>query len=454
MRHLIRKLSSVALLCAIALLASCGPFVDQSEPWWLGIVPGSQSALDAALSEDEKTLWFITIENGVWSMKLRRADLTQPGMPVTEMGVLEPLPGQKLGSSTSAHVDLAVRPGSGDLYLFIDEQVVRFKGGSLSGELVRARGVGEENRGTGAGSIAFMDADTLAYANDEVVELYSLSGEAISAPTRLSTEGGETVLGPRRQLGVAGDQLWVRGESGGLFVFRKDGTLLAEKSAFRASLPLVASTTGALWINSSNPHEGYCIEPVASDGGIIDPYESGQDRPSDAVGCTNLDIPLAPSAYGATRGSSSRDGRTVVLVSPLFITVASESRPVGASPDLQGTWCPVFGRQTVVGGVQFQVDGSRLLTVPSNSLDDLFATVTLEGGGDVRTVRLIDPDPLIADNVVVNAYDYFFKRTGDTLIVHGPVTREQAESRNRSGYLNRSGLYVRSVDGTCISSGL
>jgi hypothetical protein len=424
-------------------MTACAPAFDQSEPWWLRVVPGSIGAVDAALSEDQQTLWFVTLQQGaLQTLMLSRANLADPAMPVEQIGVLAPVPGQPLGApaANGIDIDIELRPGTNDLYMYIGGLVVRFRPGSLDGELVRPRVMGDELAANDRGGIAFMDANTLSYVNERTVELYTMNGDEIGERRIISDVPMVDRSGVGRQVANVNDQIWVREEGGAMQVYRRDGQLLSKPVA-RTGWPLAASPGGTIWINPSNPNVGYCVEPVAPDGGAIDPANSAH-RPQDAAGCSNRDIAVPPTSLMARRADISPDGHTLVLVSEGFILLGFERRPVGASQDLTGTWCPGLG-------TQFTFDGQRLTGPKAGGLDDLFATVLLEGSGDVRTVRLLDPDPVIADNIVRSTYDYFFKRTGDTLVVTGPITLEQAKRSSNGGYQNRSGFYYRSATPDC-----
>jgi hypothetical protein len=72
----------------------------------------------------------------------------------------------------------------------------------------------------------------------------------------------------------------------------------------------------------------------------------------------------------------------------------------------------------------------------------------LTGSGAIRNLSLQEPSDVIKENVVRSNFDYFFKRSGHSLVVFGPVTKEQ---RARSQpYFNRTGSLTVATGPSCI----
>lgn len=426
---MIRGLQIVLLTLVLSILAAACSSTDQSEPWWIQVLVTNDHVLDATFSDDGRRVTVAFLRDGEADPHLGIVGMDDETRAVKDLGVMTWTKSVSTAGYGIDNVDLAARPGTSQVWAYLGGDLVRFDGGSPAGATIT------DAAGTvhccAPGSIAFLDGDTLAYGNDQGVWIYPLSGDALGAPTALPVSPAP--LDAPSLVGVDG-QLWTN-----LGFFSKDGARLPSSEDQGVSAPLLGSKGGAGWSNPSN-NQGICITERHPDGGAR--TLSGESVKVDGA-CDNLDLPLPQGVFGFRRGELAPSGEAVALTAGGALVVASADEPASSSSDLEGTWCAVTGSSFAVkDGVITDLDGSAAY------LDSLFGEVLLEGGGTVRTVNLQDPDPGIAENIVLSKYDYFMKRSGNTLVVHGPTTRDQAKHM-AAGYRPRSGLYLKGGDAQC-----
>jgi hypothetical protein len=428
-------LAKIVVVALTGSLVSCGPAVDGSTPWWVQVVPGADTVLDAAFNQDatEASVFFLS----AGQPHLGRIKVDSSPRRIDDLGVVTftpPLP--NVFSFTTDTVDLSVRPGTAETWAFVSGFVYRFQSGSAAG--TRVSDAANLATFSTDGSLGFVDQNTLIWANDVGLYLFEIAGDSLGAGKQLSSM---QVDGVRQVVGVDG-QIW---ESTALFggrAFKRDGSALARDAANPQgqffSQPLLASNGGAIFINSSNA-VGICVVSRDPNGGAIPPTAG----PIDAQGCDNLDIPFDTQTLIWKRGELSQSGRKMLLTGGFGLVLASEDEPRNVNQDLEGTWCSsgIGGSFTVAKGEV------TLLRAAAGKIDDQFKKVVLTGSGAIRNLSLQEPSDVIKENVVRSNFDYFFKRSGHSLVVFGPVTKEQ---RARSQpYFNRTGLYFKGADANC-----
>jgi hypothetical protein len=422
------------LFLQFVVFCSCGPITEMSEPWWLQVIPGSTEVLDAAFNDDASTvtLAFVAADG---KFHLGSVDVGSPKRAVRDLGEATFSPALPFGASlTTDKVDLAIRPGTGEAWLYMSGFVYRFGAGKVEGI-----GVADEARtvvGTSSGSLAFLGKDTLIYANQAGVYTYPIQADALGPQFKISEERVDS--GSVRQVAGVDGKIWEISTTAGGRVYTANGTVLPLGEQQFIGQPLMASPGGSAFFNTSS-HNGFCIVPKNANGGATRP--DSQAGKLDASPCDNLDIPLSSGLFPFRRAELSVSGRRAVLTAGTSLFIATEEQPASFSNDLEGVWCALSGASFTVK------NGEVKLLQPTSGIDGQFKRVMLTGGGPIRNVELQEPSEVIKENVVRSNFDYFFKRTGNSLVVTGPVTIEQRD-RSRS-YQNRAGFYVKGTNETC-----
>ena len=127
------------------------------------------------------------------------------------------------------------------------------------------------------------------------------------------------------------------------------------------------------------------------------------------------------------------------------LLIAQPDAPPSQDDDLEGTWCGLAANATTLSIKDDVLTHSNI----GQGIDAHFREIRLSGGGIERTVSYLDPAEFLAENITDSEHGYWWKRSGNTLIVYGPTSDDEAKTRVNAGYAAFSGIYRRAREVDC-----
>ncbi len=416
------------LSCA---LLACSGAAERSEPSFVEVVATGEGAMDAEFSNDGSRLFVLYLVGG--ELRFGSVDLEASERRIQEVGAVLVGGEPTLGGQDT--IDLAVRPDSDELWLFANGKISNLNPNTAAAE-IRV----EIGSGATRGAIGFFGKDLLITGIVGLAK-YTLNGAMLGAAQSIPGHEGVEFC----EVGRSGETIWARGCAGAKAFARLDGAIdLGPNPGESGEEGIVRLLGGPVAVNDTHAlalsGQGYCVREVLPTGGAQSmPNGTGLN---DAGECGKVDVPITTDLR---RAAMSPAGLDWVLPVVGGVVVVHPDAPPSQVDDIEGTWCG-FDAQATLLTVN---DGVLVHSNIQNGIDRLFREIRVDGGGIERTVSYVDPDPQIAENITDAEHGYWWKRSGNTLIVYGPTSEDEADTRVNAGYSGFNGIYRRAMTNDC-----
>ena len=418
------------------LLVACNNTTP--EPWWAERVPGSQtynSVIKAEFMDDDRML--VLGSAGPDTLPFL-SELDVSSRVLTEVGTVQP-PNFTLANPTfgtaieltqltawSQCIDMAVRPGTDELWINLYGMITRYDGSPTLeslGEFLHC----QESSGNSTGLFAFSpDGGTLFTGSVIGAQSWPVTASGLGEPSAAFGENPSGLPWGACEGQQVGDEHMVfllcgKGEGGleheAWAIREPDGTMKVgaeisieqdKKNSVMAILPPNIHANGPL------AFDGSCMIELDPETGMA---ELGEDSActTDNVVMPSMDIPLEAmiSPSGETLASIYTDAHGLVLY--------TQDPPPQADSEVVDTWCWGNGSGQAYALTETELTKSDPnwggeVTVPYTIKD---SDITMEWGGNLDSHE--------------NTYTYWIKSVGDTMMISGPSNRGDADDAMEFG---------------------